>query len=329
MSEQNRTVAVAGATGFVGRHIVAELLSRGIGVRALVRNTSKASELFRDIEGRDRLTPVQADTVTSESASRLVEGASACINCIGILREQQGQRFESLHVRVPELLTAASVKHGVDRFVQISALGVDPDGRAEYQKSKYAGEGVVRRSGIDWTILRPSLVLGVGGELSEIMVDWARGKIQPYMFMPYFTRRADGKWCLLPSDTVDPEVAPIPVDDLARAACDALDNCETIGEIYNCVGSEVTTWPEILTFVRDNAKNTKPKINPGGVPAPAAHLAATVAGVVGMGNLLPYDAGMASMASEDSTASLDKFQAHFGFTPGSYQGALREAVANL
>ncbi|MFI4870838.1 MAG: NAD(P)H-binding protein [Phycisphaerales bacterium JB061] len=329
MSEQNRTVAVAGATGFVGRHITAELLSRGYGVRALVRNTSKASEVFRDVEGRDRLTPVQADRVTAESASRLVEGAAACINCIGIIREQQGQRFETLHVRVPELLTKACNQHGVERFVQISALGADPDGRAEYQKTKHAGEGVVRRSGIDWTILRPSLVLGTGGEMSEMMVDWARGKSQPFLFMPYFTRRADGQWNLLPSETVDPAIAPIPVTDLAKAACDALDNEDTIGEIFNCVGSETTTWPEILRFVRDNAANTKPKINPGGIPAPAAHLAATVAKTVGMGSLLPYDAGMASMASEDSTASLEKFQAHFGFTPGSYQGALREAVANL
>ncbi|PHQ79398.1 MAG: hypothetical protein COB69_08080 [Phycisphaera sp.] len=329
MSEQNRTVAVAGATGFVGRHIVAELLRRGFGVRALVRNTSKAAEVFGKIEGRDRLTPIQAETVTAESASRLVEGADACINCIGAIRELQGQRFESLHVRVPELLTKACTQHSADRFVQISALGADPDGRAEYQKTKYAGEGVVRRSGIEWTIFRPSLIVGVGGEITEMMVQWARGKSQPFLFMPYFTRHADGQWTLMPGETVDPAVAPIAVDDLARAACDALDNEDTIGEIFNCVGSETTSWPELLTFVRDNAKNTKPKIKPGGIPAPAAHLAATVAGLVGMGSLLPYDAGMASMASEDSTASLDKFQAYFGFTPGSYQGALRQAVADL
>jgi len=329
MSEQNRTVAVAGATGFVGHHIVTELLARGFGVRVLVRDTSKAAEVFRDIEGRDRLTPVQAETVTAESASRLVEGAAACINCIGAIREQQGQRFDALHTRVPELLTKACVQHSVDRFVQISALGADPDGRAQYQKTKYAGEAVVRRSGLDWTILRPSLILGIGGEISEMMVKWARGTSQPFLFMPYFTRHADGQWTLLPGETTDPAVAPIPVDDLARAACDALNNENTIGEIFNCVGSETTSWPELLTFVRDNAKHTKPKIKPGGIPAPAAHLAATLAAAVGMGNLLPYDAGMASMASEDSTASLEKFQAHFGFTPGSYQGALRQAVADL
>jgi uncharacterized protein YbjT (DUF2867 family) len=329
MSEQNRTVAVAGATGFVGRHVVAELLSQGFGVRALVRNTSKASEVFRNVDGRDRLTPVQADSVTAESASRLVEGAAACINCIGIIREHHGQRFEALHVRVPELLTQACKQHNVERFVQVSALGADPDGKASYQRTKHAGEGVVRGSGLDWTILRPSLVLGVGGEMSEIMVNWARGKSQPFLFMPYFTRRADGQWNHLPAESVDPAVAPIPVDDLAKAACSSLGNEDTIGEIFNCVGGETTSWPQILNFVRDNAKDTKPKINPGGIPAPAAHLAASIAGVVGMGSLLPYDAGMASMASEDSTASLEKFQAYFGFTPGSYQGALRQAVADL
>lgn len=329
MSEQTKTVAVAGATGFVGRHVVAELLSRGYGVRALVRHTSKAAQVFREFEGKDRLTPVQAETVTSESAPRLVDGTIGCINCIGIIREQHAQRFETLHVRVPDLLTKACKAQGANRFIQISALGADPDGRAEYQRTKYAGEGFVRRSGLSWTIFRPSLVVGKGGEMGEMMADWARGKSQPWLFMPYFTRKANGQWDLIPGETTDPVVAPIAVTDLARAVADALEQDETIGEIYNAVGTETVSWPELLEFARDNTPGAKPKIQPAGVPGPAASMAAKVAGAVGMGGLLPYDAGMASMGSEDSTAGLDKFTKHFGFTPASFRGALREAVHNL
>ncbi|RNC82464.1 MAG: NAD-dependent epimerase/dehydratase family protein [Phycisphaera sp.] len=329
MSEQTKTVAVAGATGFIGRHVVGELLSRGYGVRALVRNTSKAAQVFRDFEGKDRLTPVQAESVTAESAPRLVEGTIGCVNCIGIIREQHGQRFESLHVRVPDLLTDACKEHGAHRFIQISALGADPDGRAEYQRTKHAGEGFVRRSGLAWTIFRPSLVVGEGGEMAELMATWARGKSQPWFFMPYFTRKADGSWDLIPGETTDPVIAPIAVTDLARAVADAMENNESIGEIYNAVGMETVSWPELLEFARDNTPNAKPNIKPSGVPAPAAALAATVAGTVGMGGLLPYDAGMASMGSENSTASLDKFTKHFGFTPASFRGALKEAVHQL
>jgi NADH dehydrogenase len=328
MSDQSMTVAVTGATGFVGRHVVRELLAHGHAVRALVRTPSKATRAFEDAANRDKLTLVQAETVTEDSASRLVEGADACVNCIGIIREEQGQRFDFLHVRVPELLSKACRSHGVDRYVQISALGADPDGRAEYQRSKYAGEKAVRRSGLDWTIFRPSLVLGEGGEMGGLLAQWARGKSQPWFFMPYFTRRADGQWSLIPGETTDPIIAPIGVHDLAKAVRLALGNDESVGEVYNAVGSEAVSWPEMLRTARDATPGAKKTIQPGGIPAPAAALAAMKMKFFGMGNLLPFDAGMAAMGAEDSTASLEKFEAHFGFVPGSYEGALREAVAS-
>lgn len=329
MNDQSMTVAVTGATGFVGSHIVRELLAHGHSVRALVRTPAKASDVFAGIEGRDRLSFVQAETVTDESASRLVEGAQACINCIGIIREQQGQRFDFLHVRVPELLASACKSHGVDRFIQISALGADPDGRARYQQTKYAGEKVLRRSGLDWTIFRPGLIVGEGGEFTEMMADWARGATQPWLFMPYFTRRADGQWSYIPGETTDPVVAPVSVTDLARAVRLALGNDETVGEIYNVVGAEAVSWPDLLIAARDATPRAKPNIRPGGIPAPAAYLAAMKMKLIGMGGMLPFDAGMAAMGAEDSTASIEKFAAHFGFVPGSFQGALRDAVARV
>lgn len=329
MSDRAMTVAVAGATGFMGSHIVRELLAHGHSVRALVRTPAKASEVFQGVTGRERLTLVQGETVTDESASRLIEGAEACVNCIGIIREQQGQRFDFLHVRVPEILARACAQAGAGRFVQISALGADPDGRARYQKTKHAGEMAVRRSGLDWTIFRPGMILGVGGELGGLFAGWARGKSQPWLFLPYFTRRADGQWSYIPGETTDPVVAPIAVTDVARAVRLSLGNEETIGEIYNAVGAESVSWPDLLIAARDATPGAKPGIKPGGIPAPAAHLTATLAGIVGMGGMLPFDPGMASMGSEDSTASMEKFAAHFGFVPGSFQGALREAVANV
>lgn len=328
MSDQSMTVAVTGATGFVGHHIARELLEHGHAVRALVRTPAKATEAFKDAPNRDRLTLVQAETVTDESASRLVEGADACVNCIGIIREEQGQRFDFLHVRVPEMLTKACKAHGTDRYVQISALGADPDGRADYQKSKYAGEMAIRRSGVDWTIFRPSMVLGKGGEFGGMMAQWARGKTQPWLFMPYFTRKADGQWSLIPGETTDPIIAPIAADDLAKAVRLALGNEETIGEIYNAVGSEAVSWPEMLRAARDATPGAKKNIQPGGIPAPAAALAAMKMKFFGMGGMLPFDAGMAAMGAEDSTAALEKFEIHLGFLPGSYKGALREAVAS-
>jgi NADH dehydrogenase len=322
------TVAVTGATGFVGRHVVEALLARGHTVRALVRDTAKASQVFRPIHDRSRLTQITAEGLTASAARELVEGAQALVNCIGIIREQDGQRFEALHVEaVRTLVDACEASGSARRLVQISALGVHPDGRAEYQRTKFRGETIVRGSALDWTILRPSGIVGDGGELTELMARWARGGTGP--FMPYFSRLKGGEWSLIPGETEDPSVAPVAVRDVARAAADALEHPQTIGEVYNLCGAETVRWPELLTFVRDHTPRAKRGIKPAGIPAPAAHLAATVAGIVGLGGLLPFDAGMAAMAAEDSTADMDKFRAHFGFAPGSFREPLRAAVAGL
>jgi uncharacterized protein YbjT (DUF2867 family) len=324
------TVAVAGATGFIGRHVVADLLARGYAVRALVRDTEKATRVFRGMADRSRLTTVTAESVGARSAAELAEGAGACVNCIGIIRERDGERFEALHVRAVELLVNACAAAGtVRRFVQVSALGVTPDGLAPYQRTKHAGEMIVRRGPMAWTIFRPGMVIGAGGELTGLMVGWARGASQPYLFMPYFTRREDGRWTLLPGETADPCIAPVAVEDLARAIGDAIGDPRTAGEIYNICGSETVRWPALLEFVRDHTPRAKPGIRPAGIPAPAAHLAATVAGIVGLGGLLPFDAGMAAMAADDSTAHLAKVREHFGFEPRTFREPLRAAVASL
>lgn len=314
------TVAVAGATGFVGRHVVAELARRGHTVRALVRDPNKAGRSFAGVEDRSRVIAVQADSISVESARRLVEGADACVNCIGIIREQQGQRFEALHVRaVDALVRACETNPDFERFVQISALGVRPEGRAAYQRTKAEGERIIRRSTLPWTIFRPSAVVGEGGELTDLLRGWARGKSAPFFFMPYFTRRADHVWSVVPAETEDPMLAPVPVTDLARAVADALELGQTVGEVYNVCGDEAVSWPEFLKHVRDTTPGANRKIPPAGLPAPPAVIAAQIAGVIGMDSLLPFDAGMASMASEDSTADMGKFEIDFGFAPASFR----------
>ncbi|MEM8756731.1 MAG: NAD(P)H-binding protein [Planctomycetota bacterium] len=326
--QEPMTVAVAGATGFVGRHVVAELARRGHAVRALVRDTQKAAEVFRGLADDAEITRIQADSIGSESAARLVEGADACVNCIGIIREQDGQRFRALHVAaVDALLKACAAQGAARRFVQISALGVSSDGRAKYQATKAEGERLVRAGTIPWTILRPSAILGDDGELMGQLRGWAKGTEPPFLFMPYFSRRTDGRWTVIPGETEDPKIAPVLVQDVARAVADALENASTEGEVYNLSGSETVSWPELLEAVRDATPGAKKTIKPAGIPAPPAHLAAQVAGFVGLGGLLPFDPGMAAMAAEDSVADLAKFEADFGFTPRSFREAFSHKAA--
>ena len=90
---QERVIAVAGATGFVGRAIVQEFLDRNWAVRALVRDARKAAAA---LPRSDRLKLIVGD---SGQAAALAQGASGCVNAVGLLREGPGgQTFRRVHV---------------------------------------------------------------------------------------------------------------------------------------------------------------------------------------------------------------------------------------
>jgi NADH dehydrogenase len=326
-----RTIAVAGSTGFVGRAVVRELLSRGFSVRALARSRDKARAVL-PVVGNPKLSIVVGDVLESGRAEELLAGADSCINCIGILREDrmEGKTFEGQHVRATRNLVQACEARSVSRFIQISALGVSEDGVCDYQKSKWESENTVRLSSLAWTILRPGLIHGPESEIVQLVKGWASGKSQPWIFMPYFLRMEEDKRVPLgPINMVDPVIQPVAVEDVAIAAAVALEKPEAIGEVYNVVGSEELSWPEMLTFMRDHlpgADRSKPAF---GVPGKIMALKAKAAQFIGAGKLLPFDDGMPLMGSQDCRASLDKLHKHLGVRPHAFKASFEKYAATV
>lgn len=322
MSE-NRLVAVTGASGFVGRSVVASLLERGWGVRALVRSRAKAAQV---LPKSDRLDVLVGDVLDSSACAALVSGADACVHLVGIIREQGRQTFERMHVVATENVVRACRSAGVHRYVHMSALGASPLGRAAYQRTKFAGEEVVRGSGLDWTIMRPGLIHGADGEFTKMAAAWARGTAPPHFFMPYFSRvEAQGGR----RHRVTPVVEPIYVEDVASAFAAALEHEESIGEIYPLVGPERVNWRELLTAVRDSLHTRGPRLTAIGLPGEIAATKARMAGMMGVGGLLPFDEGMALMGSEDSTGSTTKARMQLGLRPGGFREKLNTYAAAL
>jgi uncharacterized protein YbjT (DUF2867 family) len=327
-STDTTTVAVTGSTGFVGREITRRLLAGGYRVRALVRDRAKAKDVLPVAD--DRLTLVQGDALDGETPARLVEGAAACIHLIGIIREEDGATFVRSHVRTTEAMLAACSRAGCLRFVQMSALGVSHDGISEYQRTKWDAEVLVRASGLDWTIFRPGLIHGRDSSFIDLAVGWARGESQPWFFMPYFTRRVEDPSCPVgPAPEFDPVVAPVAVQDVAEAFFKAIAAPTTIGEIYNLVGPESISWPDMLRFVRDRVPATKPSIHPWGVPGDLAALGAKAAKFAGLGWVLPFDEGMARMGMQDSVASMDKVSADLGLSFQPFSASFARYAGSL
>lgn len=313
-----KTVAVTGATGFVGRAVVRALLERGWSVRVLARDGSKAR---RVLPADRRLAMVQGSVLDGVSPARLLAGAEACVHLVGIIRPAPGgQTFERVHVEATRAMIDACRAAGVQRFAHMSALGVTPDGKAEYQRTKFEGEQLVRRSGLAWTVFRPGVIHGPEGELVGQIRRWCEGAAQPWVFIPYFTRLVDhDEGVVLSRVSLEAAmVQPVAVEDVAQCFARCLDRPQTVGEVYNVVGRERLTWKQFMTFFRDRLPHADRSLPVWGVPGPLAAAQAVAASAIGLGGLLPFDAGQAMMAQEDATADTDKLAAHLEIEPRGF-----------
>lgn len=328
--QQRGLVAVTGATGFVGRHVVRELLGRGWRVRALTRTPGKASRVLdRAAIAEGAIEVVEGDALGEGIAARLVRGADACVNLIGIIREAPGrQTFERMHTRTTRALVRACEDAGVERFVQMSALGVGDEGDCAYLRTKWAAERAVRASSLTWTIMRPGLIHGPDGEFMQEAKGWCEGRSFPHVMIPYFTR-VSREWRPPSAPRFeDPVLAPVRVEDVAWAIGESLDR-ETAGlEVYNLVGPERVTMRELLTALRDALPLGK-RLPVVGIPGGVAVAQARAAAAVGLRDALPFDEGMARMGSRDSVASRDKASAHLSFQPAPFLETMRAYAGSM
>lgn len=150
MESQPRRIAVSGATGFVGRHLVERLESAGHEVVALSRRT-----------GVDLTNPVPkalADALT---------GCDAVVHCAGINREIGSQTYDAVHIRGTQALIAAAREARVSHISVLSFLRARPDGPTGYHRSKWAAEAIVRESGIPYTVLKAGVIYGRGDHMLD------------------------------------------------------------------------------------------------------------------------------------------------------------------
>lgn len=323
------TVAVTGSSGFVGRSVVRELLGRGLKVRALVRDHAKARQAFGSPLPAG-LELVTGDVCDAKVLDELVRPAQAAVHLVGIIREVRGdtghtpQTFRRMHVQATLEILDACRRNNVARYLHMSALGVSPEGQAEYQKTKWEAECAVRRSGLEWTIFRPALIHGPDGEFIQMLGKIASGEVPPYLFIPYFAKGRVDHSVPMGAVTFEPAgVQPVFVGDVAFAFAQALSAQESIGEVYNLVGSERLDWQQLCMAVRDELPGASKRMPVWYIPGAHAAIIADVASKIGLAGLLPFDKGQALMAVEDGTADPAKARIDLGLSPKPFRATLR------
>lgn len=302
------SIFLTGATGFVGEAIVNELLSRDYRVRALVRE--------KPIE-RERVENVVGDLFDDAALDAGMKDCAGAIHLVGIIREvpEKGQTFQRIHFEGAVRVINAAVRNGVKRFVHMSALGVREGSPSEYASTKARAEAHLKQSGLEWTILRPSIIHGRRSEFMRMLTGWATGRDMPYYFMPYFGRGVFG---------LDPaKLQPIHVDDVARAFVDTLQRPDLIGKTIDLAGTEQFTWPELYGVASEIITGQRKLALT--FPTWYARLITQIAPA----SWLPFNRAQVEMANEDNTSTPDVVEHHFGWRPRAFASSLNEYAPSL
>ncbi len=145
------SVAVTGATGFVGQTLLDRAAQSKVAVRALAR---------RPQQPRKGVAWVAGDIADRKALARLVQGAEAVIHVAGVVNAPDAAGFEAGNVAGTLALIEAAVEAGVPRFVFVSSLTAREPALSAYGASKARAEKIVMASGLDWTIVRPPAIYG-------------------------------------------------------------------------------------------------------------------------------------------------------------------------
>jgi uncharacterized protein YbjT (DUF2867 family) len=226
--EQGSLVTVFGGSGFVGRHAVRALAADGWRVRAAVRRPDLAGHL-QPMGTVGQIHAVQANVRFPDSVRRAVEGADAVVNLVGILAKSGRQTFPAVHADGARAIAEAARAAGAKTLVHVSAIGADKRSKANYARTKAAGEAAVLECFPDAVILRPSLVFGPEDQLFNRFAALAG-------FAPFLPLIGGGRTRL----------QPVYAGDVAEAIAVACAGRAKPHTVYELGGPEVVTFRALL-----------------------------------------------------------------------------------
>lgn len=245
-------ILVTGATGFVGANLVAKLIKDKNQVRAFVRLPQAAGFLksmgCELVAGDVRVPQTLLNAVTPP--------VDTVINLVGILFETKGASFHDMHTQAAANVVNACIEKGVRRYIHISALGARKDARSEYHKTKWAAEELVRSSGLDYTIFRPSVIFGAQDKFTNLFAGII--KKTPVVIVPGSGLN---------------KMQPVFIDDLTSAIATAVKAGWARGMTYDIGGKEAYTFDEIIDLIAAASNRTRFKAH---IPLPLMRVAAAL-----------------------------------------------------
>ena len=180
-----KKVLVAGATGYLGKHIVNELKSRGYWVRVLIRKESQ-KKLFKDVDDFFVGEITMPKTLVS-----IAENIDWVFSTIGITRQKEDLTYMDVDYQGNVNLLYEAEKSGVEKFEYISAINGDKQRHLKIFEAKERFVNELKSSGLDYCIMRPN---GFFSDMKDFLEMAKKGRV--YLF-------GDGQFKLNPIDGKD------------------------------------------------------------------------------------------------------------------------------
>jgi NADH dehydrogenase len=217
--------------------VVARLVDGGHDVRVLARGQ-------RDADLPASVEVVQGSVTSGEGLPEAMAGVEKVIHLVAIIRETGDQSFEGVIWRGTERVVEGAKVAGVKKLVYVSAIGALDDPTYPYLQAKFQAERAVTRSGLNHTVLRPSIVFGEGDEFINALASLMR-------YSPFVPVAGDGKT----------RFQPIWVEDLVTCIIACLDEDAHLGEVLEVGGPEHLSYDEMLDVVKEALGKSRLKLH--------------------------------------------------------------------
>ena len=231
---KNQICTILGGGGFIGRYLVRNLTKKNYRCFIPARNAFQKGYL------KTQATPgaielIDWNTNNFDKVKEAIKNSDIVINLIGILYETRKQKFNDIHVGIPDAISKVCAETGVKKFIHISAIGANEKSKSLYQKSKFYGEVKALNNFKNTVIIRPSVVCGTEDGFTNLF--------SKLSFLP-----------VIPVASIKYRFQPILVTDVADAIVRAIEIKNNEGKIYEIGG------PKIISF-GDMVKSTMKTLN--------------------------------------------------------------------
>jgi len=265
---------VLGAGGFIGRYLVRNLTAENY--RCIIP-TRKAYEkgYLKTQSPPGAIEFLDFNPNNFAALEDAIKRSDVVINLIGILYENRKQKFKNIHVSIPDIVSKLCAQYDVKKFIQVSAIGSNPDSQSVYQQTKFQGEQKALTNFKGTVIIRPSVVVGTEDQFTNLFAKLSMFPVIPVVGINY-------------------KFQPIMVNDVAKAIMRSIKTKNNEGKIYEIGGNKIISFGDMVKLIMTTINKKRLVIE---MPMPLAKIQATLLSLLPIPPILTTD--QCKILSED------------------------------